>query len=144
MLLLKLLKWLAKNKMTFQTEKTLDNKFDSLPQWKIWAAIFYDQIWMIPSSAISWGNKYVCGATEIEHNAHVLFNCKLCASAKAQYLQTLLDRFIYWDSNKKYLILYLQGTNTYGVTRTAKFMVRAVQYGTCLIEHIETVWKDDE
>lgn len=61
-------------------------------------------------------------------------HCQLYASARADYLQTLLARTIFWDPNEK-LFYVIHGTKIYLATRIVKLTVRAVQQRTCFIEH---------
>ena len=125
-------KWLAKNKMSFQTEKHLRIGLTQYHRIAILTRARFEQL----DSMVKYGRFHqvpyfertcVCGASEIEDIVHVLFNCKLYTAARSQYLQSLLDKIIHWDCNKQ-LSYFLQGTNIYVVSRTVKFIVRYIYY----------------
>ena len=99
------LKWLAKNKISFQLEKYLTMGLTQYHRTAL-TRVRFEQL----DSMVKYGRFHqvpyfertcVCGASEIEDIVHDLFNCKLYSSARSQYLQSLHDNIIHWDCNKQ-------------------------------------------
>ncbi|XP_062831915.1 ras-GEF domain-containing family member 1A isoform X1 [Anolis carolinensis] len=133
------LKWLSRFKHTFQTARYLKTEMPKHLRRVFTRARFEQLDTMVKHgrfNQVPYNERFcICGASEVEDIAHVLFSCELYKKERHQCLGPYIIHKTHWDPHIKISFL-LAGQNPKITHKTALFLFKATQLRIAYLESI--------